>query len=225
MWKIETRALRNLAILYDLLHKEPDSRSYRRGFIAGFFDAEGHNGTSLRVSQKALDVLERVRSYARGLGFEMRMEPRDRGTSSLRLVGSIADRIRLFCVCRPALNRKTAAVFGKQLSIDPEPIEAIEPGPSTDVVDIQTSTGTFYAAGLATHNCYARPTHEYLGFSAGLDFETRILVKQDAPELLRKALSSPRWTPRTVAMSGVTDAYQPAEHRSLSCNTMPSSVV
>jgi DNA repair photolyase len=79
------------------------------------------------------------------------------------------------------------------------------------VVDIQTSTGTFYAAGLATHNCYARPTHEYLGFSAGLDFETRILVKEDAPELLREALSSPRWQPRVVALSGVTDAYQPIE--------------
>jgi DNA repair photolyase len=61
--------------------------------------------------------------------------------------------------------------------------------------------------------CYARPTHEYLGFSAGLDFETRILVKHDAPELLRKALSSPRWRPRVLALSGVTDAYQPVERQ------------
>jgi DNA repair photolyase len=61
--------------------------------------------------------------------------------------------------------------------------------------------------------CYARPTHEFLGFSAGLDFETRILVKHDAPELLRKALSSPRWQPRVLALSGVTDAYQPVERR------------
>jgi len=61
--------------------------------------------------------------------------------------------------------------------------------------------------------CYARPTHEYLGFSAGLDFETKILVKEDAPELLRKELSSPRWEPQTVAISGVTDAYQPIERK------------
>ena len=61
--------------------------------------------------------------------------------------------------------------------------------------------------------CYARPTHEYLGFSAGLDFETRVLVRHDAPRLLRKALASPRWQPRVVAMSGVTDPYQPAERR------------
>ena len=61
--------------------------------------------------------------------------------------------------------------------------------------------------------CYARPTHEYLGFSAGLDFETRILVKHDAASLLRRALSRPGYAPRVVAMSGVTDPYQPLERR------------
>jgi DNA repair photolyase len=61
--------------------------------------------------------------------------------------------------------------------------------------------------------CYARPTHEYLGFSAGLDFETRILVKERAPELLRERLSARSWRPQVVALSGVTDAYQPAERR------------
>lgn len=59
--------------------------------------------------------------------------------------------------------------------------------------------------------CYARPYHEYLGFSAGLDFETRILAKTAAPELLRRELSSPRWQPQPLAMSGVTDCYQPLE--------------
>jgi DNA repair photolyase len=61
--------------------------------------------------------------------------------------------------------------------------------------------------------CYARPTHEYLGYSSGLDFETKILVKHDAPELLREALSSSRWQPRVLALSGVTDPYQPLERR------------
>ncbi len=61
--------------------------------------------------------------------------------------------------------------------------------------------------------CYARPTHEYLGFSAGLDFETRILVKEDAPDLLRRELSSRSWVPEPVLISGVTDAYQPIERR------------
>lgn len=61
--------------------------------------------------------------------------------------------------------------------------------------------------------CYARPTHEYLGLSAGLDFESRIFVKERAPELLREELSSPRWQPVVIGISGVTDPYQPVERR------------
>src|SRR6185295_2305159 len=61
--------------------------------------------------------------------------------------------------------------------------------------------------------CYARPFHEYLGFSSGLDFETKIMVKEDAPELLQRELASPKWKPKVIAMSGVTDCYQPVERK------------
>ncbi len=61
--------------------------------------------------------------------------------------------------------------------------------------------------------CYARPSHEYLGFSAGLDFETKIMVKEAAPELLRKELSSRAWKPQLIALSGNTDCYQPVEKK------------
>ena len=61
--------------------------------------------------------------------------------------------------------------------------------------------------------CFARPTHEYLGMSAGLDFETRILVKEDAPELLREELNAKSWEPKVIAISGVTDAFQPIERK------------
>lgn len=61
--------------------------------------------------------------------------------------------------------------------------------------------------------CYARPYHEYLGFSAGLDFETKILVKEGAPLLLQQELASPKWKPQTLGISGVTDAYQPVERK------------
>ena len=59
--------------------------------------------------------------------------------------------------------------------------------------------------------CYARPSHEYFGLSLGLDFETKIFVKENAPHLLRKELSSPNWTAQAIALSGNTDPYQPAE--------------
>jgi DNA repair photolyase len=61
--------------------------------------------------------------------------------------------------------------------------------------------------------CYARPFHEYLGFSAGLDFETKIVVKPRLSELLRRELASSKWQPECIAMSGVTDCYQPLERK------------
>ena len=67
--------------------------------------------------------------------------------------------------------------------------------------------GCMHACGY----CYARPTHEYLSLGAGTDFETRIVVKPHAPELLREAFERPRWQGETIAFSGVTDCYQPLE--------------
>lgn len=61
--------------------------------------------------------------------------------------------------------------------------------------------------------CYARPTHEYLGLSAGVDFETKIFAKYDAPRLLREKLASRNWVPRTISFSGITDCYQPLEKK------------
>ena len=61
--------------------------------------------------------------------------------------------------------------------------------------------------------CFARPYHEFLGWSSGLDFETKIMVKLRAPELLRRELSSPRWRPAGITLSGVTDCYQPCERQ------------
>jgi len=213
MQRIEIRSMRRLAVIYGIVTAERDSASYRRGFLAGFFDAEGYSGDVLRITQLDVSILERVQRYARSLGFTLVLERYVGHASTLRLVGRLIDRVRFFSVCRPAIVRKLHAVFGREMNLDPETVRAIEPGPIADVIDIQTSTRTFLAAGLATHNCYARPTHEYLGFSAGLDFERRIMVKDDAPELLRAALRSRRWEPQVVALSGNTDCYQPIEQR------------
>src|SRR3954454_6780295 len=80
-------------------------------------------------------------------------------------------------------------------------------------VGFETSLNPYRGCEHGCIYCFARPTHEYLGFSAGLDFESRIMVKMDAPELLRVELESPRWTPQPLVMSGVTDPYQPIERK------------
>jgi len=80
-------------------------------------------------------------------------------------------------------------------------------------VGFETSINPYRGCSHGCIYCYARPTHEYLGLSAGLDFETRIFVKEDAPALLRRELSSPRWRPQVLALCGVTDAYQPIERK------------
>jgi DNA repair photolyase len=112
---------------------------------------------------------------------------------------------------------------------DEEWNDAEEPGLATQFIDDDSKsiisdndspdlgfTSSFNPYRGCEHGCiycYARPTHEYLGMSAGLDFESRILVKRAAPELLRSALSSPKWQPRVLMSSGVTDCYQPVERQ------------
>ena len=80
-------------------------------------------------------------------------------------------------------------------------------------VGFETSVNPYRGCEHGCVYCFARPSHEYLGFSAGLDFETKIMVKEDAPELLSAELSKRSWVPKVVAMSGVTDPYQPVERR------------
>jgi DNA repair photolyase len=90
---------------------------------------------------------------------------------------------------------------------------------SESIISKNDSPDIGFAAGINPYRgcehgcayCYARPYHEYLGFSAGLEFETKIMVKRRAPELLRSEMSKPKYQPQVLAMSGVTDCYQPAE--------------
>ena len=116
-----------------------------------------------------------------------------------------------------------------QLERDPDWNPSEDPAPSTAFFKDKTSTLLNYndspdigfEVSLNPYRgcehgciyCYARPTHEYLGFSAGLDFESKIMVKENAPDLLRRELSSPKWKPQVIAMSGVTDCYQPMERK------------
>ena len=94
-----------------------------------------------------------------------------------------------------------------------DPIRTIIARNDSPDVPFETSVNPYRGCEHGCIYCFARPSHEYLGFSAGLDFETKILVKEEAPRLLREEISSPKWKPQVIAMSGVTDCYQPIEKK------------
>src|SRR5947207_11672268 len=112
----------------------------------------------------------------------------------------------------PAITRKRT-FDGLAIKSDAKlHVVAIEDlGVDIPMVDITTGTGDFIADGVVSHNCFARPTHDYLGLNIGEDFERKIVVKVNAVERLRVELRSPRWAGDHIAMGTNTDPYQRCE--------------
>ncbi len=95
---------------------------------------------------------------------------------------------------------------------DPLRVTSVTPlGVELPMYDITTGTGDFIANGVVSHNCFARPTHEYLGLNSGEDFDRKIVVKINAVEKVRAELADSRWTGESVAMGTNTDPYQRCE--------------
>ena len=195
------------------------SIDWNRGFLAGLFDAEGSLSQGvLRICNTDQAIISHADQALLQFGFDRALELRKpdgcRPISVLRIRGGFAAHLRFIQMVDPAILRKRS-VWGQAVkSAARLRVASVEPlGRSMRLFDITTSTGDFIANGVISHNCYARPTHEYLGLSSGIDFETQIWVKENAPELLVKELSSPKYEPRVLALSGITDPYQPVEKR------------
>jgi DNA repair photolyase len=193
------------------------SDAWCKGFLAGIFDAEGGYSGALRIFNTDRVIIDHVVLGFERLGFDYVIERAGKKQAKpvqvMRLLGGLKEHLRFFHTVDPAITRKRD-IEGQALKNKANlRVVSVEPLGVMPLFDITTGTGDFIANGVVSHNCYARPTHEYLGLSAGLDFESKILVKEDAPELLRKELSSSRWEPLVLSMSGVTDPYQPVERR------------
>ena len=132
----------------------------------------------------------------------------------MRLRGGLRERLRFFHTVDPAISRKRS-IAGTAVKSDAElGIVAIERlGVDMPMYDITTGTGDFIANGVVSHNCFARPTHKYLDFDAGRDFEREIVVKVNVPEVLRAELARRSWKREHVALGTNTDPYQWAESR------------
>ncbi len=193
------------------------NRDWLRGFLAGIFDAEGSYSSGVwRVSNTDPDIIGWTTRALDALGFSYVTEdpkPAD-GIRVVRLRGGLREVMRFFHTTDPAITRKRS-IEGRAIKSDAGlKVASIESlGLELPMYDITTGTGDFIANGVVSHNCYARNSHTYLDLDSGRDFDTKVVVKVNAPELLRAKLASPGWPGEHIAMGTNVDCYQRAEGR------------
>jgi DNA repair photolyase len=214
---IRTQARDSVAAVQELiLWPNAPTGDWAKGFLAGIFDAEGSFGHCVRIANTNDELIDWTARCLARFGFALEIE--DRGLPNrlrtVRIRGGLPEVMRFFHTTEPAITRKRsiegmAIKSGARLGV-----ESIEPlGLEMPLYDITTGTGDFIANGVVSHNCFARPTHTYLGFGAGRDFEKEIVVKVNAPELVRRELGRPSWKGEHVALGTNTDPYQWVEGR------------
>jgi DNA repair photolyase len=197
----------------------PDSPAadWRKGFLAGIFDAEGsYSGGILRIPGTNREIISWTVSSLELLGFDVVLEPSNRanGLTYIRLRGGLKEALRFFHTVDPAITGKRTIEDVAIKSDARLRVTAIEPlGLDVPMYDITTGTGDFIANGVVSHNCFARNSHTYLDLDTGADFDTKVVVKVNAPELVRKKMASRGWQGEHIAMGTNVDCYQRAEGR------------
>lgn len=192
------------------------SDEWQRGFLAGIFDAEGSCSQGVwRLSNKDDWLVNWTVECLENFGFRVSFDTvRPNGVVSFRILGGLPERMRFLALTDPAITRKRdieGAAIKNDADLRVASIESL--GTAMRMYDITTGTEDFIANGVVSHNCFARPTHTYLDFDAGRDFEREIVVKVNAPEVARAELMKPTWKREHVAMGTNTDPYQWVEGR------------
>jgi DNA repair photolyase len=219
----EVRAIRASArgwadtILHLISWPAEPTPDWYKGFLAGVFDAEGSCSRSIwRLRDADPQIIEWTTRALDSLGFTYALEPTrtGNGLAGVRLRGGLREVMRFFHATDPAITRKRS-IDGVAIKSDAKlKVASIEPlGLEVPMYDITTGTGDFIANGVVSHNCFARSTHTYLDLDAGQDFDSKVIVKVNAPELLRAKLASPSWGGEHIAMGTNVDCYQRAEGR------------
>ncbi|MBC3192598.1 intein-containing Rv2578c family radical SAM protein [Pseudonocardia sp. C8] len=188
------------------------------GFLGGVLDVCGEVSAGVLRVVPADEVLTRATVEAlRRLGFRVASEPSGRpGGRALRVLGGAAEQLRLVAAADPAVARVRdvgGALVEEPPDGAPRVVDVEDTGEIVPMVDITTGTGDFVAAGVVSHNCFARNTHTYLDLDAGADFDSQIVVKVNVARVLERELARPGWRREHVAMGTNTDPYQRAEGR------------
>jgi DNA repair photolyase len=192
------------------------SFDWKRGFLAGIFDAEGSCSRGiLRICNKDEQILSLTSGAMDALGIpNVRERARENGVATIRVIGGLSARQRFFRITAPAISRKLSILgTAVKTSCDLQVVSVEDLGFEQEMVDITTGTGDFIANGVVSHNCFARPTHQYLDLDAGADFDSEVVVKTNVDQVLRAELARPSWRREPVALGTNTDPYQRAEGR------------
>jgi DNA repair photolyase len=196
------------------------TKGWSGGFLAGIFDAEGSfSQTILRICNTDPEIIGWICTCLRAFHFTFAVEHIHREDRKpmdvVRLTGGLREHLRFFHTVAPAISRKLN-IEGQAVKSDARlKVVSIEPLKAMRLYDITTETEDFIANGIVAHNCYARPSHAYLGLSPGLDFETRLFYKADAAKVLETELARPDYVCKPIMLGANTDPYQPVERRML----------
>jgi DNA repair photolyase len=159
-------------------------------------------------------IIDQITACLERFNFHFAIETRQREKPVIvvRLIGGLPERLRFFLTVDPAITRKRTIegmALKSRARLGVVSIESLNV--EMPMYDITTGTGDFVADGVVSHNCFARPTHEYLNLDPATDFDRVIVVKVNAVEKLRAELAPRRWEGHHIAMGTNTDPYQRAE--------------
>lgn len=230
-WAKADGFLDEISLVQALRWPEEPSDDWRRGMLAGAYGAIGRtDGRSVQFASADCALLHRIvealrhlglpgrvrNSPARPLGGPTHADPIWGDTTGMRVVEVGGD---LWTVLR---FRHLTGAIGAPIEATGQPVRTnpqlavvgIQPlGLTLPLYDITTGTGDFIADGVVSHNCFARHSHTYLGLDAGHDFDSKVIVKVNAGELIRRELAAPSWHGAHLAMGTNVDCYQRAEGR------------
>ncbi|MFI5889482.1 intein-containing Rv2578c family radical SAM protein [Actinoplanes sp. NPDC051513] len=223
-WVRADRYLEDLPLHEALRWPEQPTPGWYRGFLAGAFGSTGRSDR-LAITFTSGDqlFLSRVTDALTRLGLPSRAPVTTRAGASASTRPGAPATVEIDRDLWAALR------FRHLTGIDGAPLDAsgvgvrksrelavadIEDlGLTLPLFDISTGTSDFIADGVVSHNCFARHTHTYLDLDSGHDFDTKIVVKVNAGELIRRELAAPRWSGAAIAMGTNVDVYQRAEGR------------
>lgn len=219
MHGIRTGSVSNVHSIYRLIAWPPSaSREWMAGFLSGIFDAEGSFSQGvLRISNTDMAIIGQIGACLKAFNFRFVVEhahyEERKPIDVVRITGGLREHLRFFHTVTPAITRKLD-ITGQGVRSDARlRVVSIEPLETMRLYDITTETEDFIANGVISHNCYARPSHAYMGLSPGLDFETRLFYKADAAKTLEAELSRPGYVCKPIMLGANTDPYQPVERR------------